>query len=501
MRHWAARVPQRPTPSLAARGPRPLRRLAAPGLPRRRDARRGQDDVRADGAADRPRAASRRRSWSSRRRRTSRSSGRRPRPGSSSTSTRPGRPPTGRCPPDMHGVVTSYQQVAISAAALRPLARRAVVVLDEVHHAGEEQAWGESLRIAFGESARRLSLSGTPFRSDTRAIPFVRYEADEAVPDFEYGYGDALRDGRVVRPVYFPRTGGEMEWSAPGRQRPRGDVRRPARHAARQPAAADGAVDRRRVAARGPARGRRPPDRGPPPAAGGRRPRHRDRPGARAGDRGDAPARLRAAGVDRDLGRPGGIGPDRRVRRRAATRGWSPSGWSARAWTSRGCASASTPRRRRPTCSSARRWAGSSAGRPASATSARGCTSRTTSRLRIRAAEIAEARRHSLRRTPRDGDADELPRTGPDDAADAGRPAVDVRRALGGGGRRATARSPWHEPLPDWDGEDGGIEIELGPPPPVAAMELGRVAGDDAPRGEGPAAARRTPRRPRTSPG
>ena len=124
-------------------------------------------------------------------------------------------PADGPMPPDMHGVVTSYQQVAMSAAAIRAESRGAHVVLDEVHHAGEEQAWGDALREAFGTSARRLSLSGTPFRSDTRAIPFVRYEADEAVPDFEYGYGDALRDGRVVRPVYFPRTGGEMEWSAP----------------------------------------------------------------------------------------------------------------------------------------------------------------------------------------------------------------------------------------------------------------------------------------------
>jgi len=125
-------------------------------------------------------------------------------------------PADGGLPPDMHGVITSYQQVAASAAAIRPLAKGAYVVLDEVHHAGEDQAWGESLREAFAGAARRLSLSGTPFRSDTRAIPFVRYEADEAVPDYEYGYGDALRDGRVVRPVYFPRMGGQMEWSAPG---------------------------------------------------------------------------------------------------------------------------------------------------------------------------------------------------------------------------------------------------------------------------------------------
>ncbi|MFO1541532.1 MAG: DEAD/DEAH box helicase [Chloroflexota bacterium] len=124
-------------------------------------------------------------------------------------------PAAGGLPADMHGVVTTYQQVAASAEALAPLARGAYVVLDEVHHAGEEQAWGESLRVAFAGAARRLALSGTPFRSDTRAIPFVRYDADEAVPDVEYGYGDALRDGRVVRPVYFPRTGGEMEWSAP----------------------------------------------------------------------------------------------------------------------------------------------------------------------------------------------------------------------------------------------------------------------------------------------
>ena len=124
-------------------------------------------------------------------------------------------PADGPMPPDMHGVVTSYQQVALSADAIRAEAGGAHVVLDEVHHAGEEQSWGDALRHAFSATHRRIALSGTPFRSDSRAIPFVRYVADEATPDFEYGYGDALRDGRVVRPVYFPRTGGEMEWSAP----------------------------------------------------------------------------------------------------------------------------------------------------------------------------------------------------------------------------------------------------------------------------------------------
>jgi superfamily II DNA or RNA helicase len=127
-------------------------------------------------------------------------------------------PGGGRLPADVHGVVTTYQQVASNPDALRSLAAAALVVLDEVHHAGDDRAWGDAVRRAFEVAPRRLSLSGTPFRSDTLAIPFVRYVGDEAVPDYEYGYADALADGRVVRPVYFPRINGFMEWIAPDGQ-------------------------------------------------------------------------------------------------------------------------------------------------------------------------------------------------------------------------------------------------------------------------------------------
>lgn len=120
-----------------------------------------------------------------------------------------------RLAPDLHGIVTTYQQVASSAKLLAPLADDAFVILDEIHHAADQRAWGDSVRQAFDGARRRLALSGTPFRSDTAAIPFVNYVLDEAVADYVYGYGDALRDGRVVRPVYFPRTGGEFEWVAP----------------------------------------------------------------------------------------------------------------------------------------------------------------------------------------------------------------------------------------------------------------------------------------------
>ena len=116
-------------------------------------------------------------------------------------------------PADMHGIVVTYQQVSLSAPALARVSRGAFAIFDEIHHAGDERSWGDALQVAFGPAGRRLSLSGTPFRSDTNAIPFVRYIGDEAEPDFEYGYGDALADGKVVRPVFFPRTDGRMEWT------------------------------------------------------------------------------------------------------------------------------------------------------------------------------------------------------------------------------------------------------------------------------------------------
>ncbi|MEM9748847.1 MAG: DEAD/DEAH box helicase [Actinomycetota bacterium] len=120
---------------------------------------------------------------------------------------------------DVHGLVTTYQQVATGTAAskLAGLAADGMVIFDEIHHAGHERAWGEAIRTAFAHADRRLALSGTPFRSDESKIPFVRYdvggEGDLARADHTYGYADALRDGGVVRPVYFPRVDGEMEWT------------------------------------------------------------------------------------------------------------------------------------------------------------------------------------------------------------------------------------------------------------------------------------------------
>jgi hypothetical protein len=92
-----------------------------------------------------------------------------------------------------------------------------LVILDEVHHAGDGLSWGDAIATAFEAAARRLCLTGTPFRTrpDER-IPFVRYEADtdggwRSSADFTYGYREALRD-QVVRPVVFAAYTGTSRW-------------------------------------------------------------------------------------------------------------------------------------------------------------------------------------------------------------------------------------------------------------------------------------------------
>ena len=86
-------------------------------------------------------------------------------------------PLDGALPADVHGVVTTYQQVASAAPRCAAIARDGLVVFDELHHAGDDRAWGDGVRAAFAGASRRLALSGTPFRSDSAAIPFVDYDA------------------------------------------------------------------------------------------------------------------------------------------------------------------------------------------------------------------------------------------------------------------------------------------------------------------------------------
>lgn len=124
----------------------------------------------------------------------------------------------GRSARHYHGVAVTYAQVAVRPALHRELtlSGRTLVILDEVHHGGDTLSWGDAIREAFEPAVRRLSLTGTPFRSDTAPIPFVHYEPDAqgirvSSTDYDYGYGRALADG-VVRPVIFMVYAGSMRW-------------------------------------------------------------------------------------------------------------------------------------------------------------------------------------------------------------------------------------------------------------------------------------------------
>ncbi|HEY8298690.1 MAG TPA: DEAD/DEAH box helicase family protein [Candidatus Baltobacteraceae bacterium] len=113
---------------------------------------------------------------------------------------------------DMHGVAVTYQQVAFSPQLYRALARMpTLVILDELHHAGDQATWGQALRDAFGGARYRVGMSGTPFRSDGTPIPFVRYHHGLSQADYTYDYTQALNDG-VCRPLVFPLQGGYAEW-------------------------------------------------------------------------------------------------------------------------------------------------------------------------------------------------------------------------------------------------------------------------------------------------
>lgn len=121
---------------------------------------------------------------------------------------------------DYHGVVTTYQTIAARTAhdgSFRKYTsrRNTFGILDEIHHIGESLAWANGIVSAMTPCTRRLIITGTPFRSDNNPIPFVEYRKENgsrvSVPDFQYGYGAALRDN-VVRHVYFQTFDGEASW-------------------------------------------------------------------------------------------------------------------------------------------------------------------------------------------------------------------------------------------------------------------------------------------------
>lgn len=130
----------------------------------------------------------------------------------------PALPSQGRLAPGFQGFAVTYAGIAVNPNAYRARIefRKTLVIMDEVHHAGDALTWGDGIQEACEPAVRRLALTGTPFRSDENPIPFVTYApqtdgSKQSVADYSYGYGHALKDG-VVRPVLFMAYSGRMHW-------------------------------------------------------------------------------------------------------------------------------------------------------------------------------------------------------------------------------------------------------------------------------------------------
>jgi len=89
---------------------------------------------------------------------------------------------------------------------------KTLLILDEIHHAGEDEnkSWGPAINRIGEAVGFVLTLTGTPTRSDNFRIPFCTYEGDKdknlmeykLLPDFTYDYADSVRD-KVCCPISF----------------------------------------------------------------------------------------------------------------------------------------------------------------------------------------------------------------------------------------------------------------------------------------------------------
>lgn len=121
---------------------------------------------------------------------------------------------------DGNGIVCTYQQVAYGPEVFAETCAedRTLVIFDEVHHAGDRedgQSWGDTAGRAFENASNRLSLTGTPFRSDDYKIAFVDYVDGKCLPDYVYSYQQALAAG-ICRNVQFQVFGGSAAWQREG---------------------------------------------------------------------------------------------------------------------------------------------------------------------------------------------------------------------------------------------------------------------------------------------
>jgi len=108
------------------------------------------------------------------------------------------------------GLVITYQGIQYAYQELAHVIKnyRVLIISDEIHHCASgvsstSNQWGQLLVSLISEgNPLTLTLSGTPWRSDSTKIALQSYsgEPQELDTDFVYGLGDAVRDKVCRRP-------------------------------------------------------------------------------------------------------------------------------------------------------------------------------------------------------------------------------------------------------------------------------------------------------------
>lgn len=116
---------------------------------------------------------------------------------------------------DFDGISITYQILSnpVNVEFLRRKVNKGtLLIVDEIHHAGDNKSWGDGVRSVGDSCGFVLALSGTPTRSDNNRIPFVRYQGTddnkyELVADYYYSYAQSVAD-RYCCPIRFHRKKG-----------------------------------------------------------------------------------------------------------------------------------------------------------------------------------------------------------------------------------------------------------------------------------------------------
>ena len=125
-----------------------------------------------------------------------------------------------------NGFVTTYQAIGLDKyqTVLNDFQhKRYILVLDEYHHAEEEDgSWTRALMPLFEKAAYRMLLTGTLSRGDGKKIAFTPYclgesgivpslEGDETTAVIEYSRRDALAE-KAILPLEFIFAEGRAQW-------------------------------------------------------------------------------------------------------------------------------------------------------------------------------------------------------------------------------------------------------------------------------------------------